>query len=158
MAYRHQGGYAHDEALAVLVQAMVQADVWGVMFTANPMTADTTEIVVNASCGLGEAIVSGVTNPDQIRLRKSDLEVIERIKGSKEVEIVADPDNPSGTVQRRVSDERRDGWALSDEQLRNAAPASLYSDAPVTCQFMLEDHAVRHSYHHLLRIRTLLHV
>jgi hypothetical protein len=48
--------------------------------------------------------------------------------------------------------------ALSDEQLRNAAPASLYSDAPVTCQFMLEDHAVRHSYHHLLRIRTLLHV
>jgi len=45
---------------------------------------------------------------------------------------------------------------LSDEQLRNAAAASLYSDAPVTCQFMLEDHAVRHSYHHLLRIRTLL--
>jgi hypothetical protein len=48
--------------------------------------------------------------------------------------------------------------ALTDEQLRNAAPASLYSDAPVTCQFMLEDHAVRHSYHHLLRIRALLHV
>ncbi len=48
--------------------------------------------------------------------------------------------------------------ALTDEQLRNAAPASLYSDAPVTCQFMLEDHAVRHSYHHLLRIRNLLHV
>lgn len=46
--------------------------------------------------------------------------------------------------------------ALSDEQLRNAAPASLYSDAPVTCQFMLEDHAVRHSYHHLLRIRALV--
>ncbi len=38
--------------------------------------------------------------------------------------------------------------ALSDEQLANAAPASLYDDAPVTCQFMLEDHAVRHSYHH----------
>jgi hypothetical protein len=48
--------------------------------------------------------------------------------------------------------------ALSDEQLRKAAPASLYSGAPVTCQFMLEDHAVRHSYHHLLRIRNLLHL
>jgi len=43
--------------------------------------------------------------------------------------------------------------ALSDEQLAQAAVASLYSDAPVTCQFVLEDHAVRHSYHHLLRLR-----
>ena len=43
--------------------------------------------------------------------------------------------------------------ALSDGQLDQAAPVSLYSDAPLTCQFMLEDHAVRHSYHHLARIR-----
>ena len=46
--------------------------------------------------------------------------------------------------------------ALSDEQLAQAATASLYSDAPITCQFMLEDHAVRHSYHHLARIRAAL--
>jgi hypothetical protein len=43
--------------------------------------------------------------------------------------------------------------ALTDEQLAQAAPASLYADAPVTCQFILEDHAVRHSYHHLARLR-----
>jgi len=43
--------------------------------------------------------------------------------------------------------------ALSDGQLDQAAPVSLYSDAPLTCQFMLEDHAVRHSYHHLARVR-----
>jgi hypothetical protein len=46
--------------------------------------------------------------------------------------------------------------ALSDAELDRAAPASLYFDAPVTCQFMLEDHAVRHSYHHLARIRAAL--
>ena len=46
--------------------------------------------------------------------------------------------------------------ALSDEALDRAAPASLYSEAPITCQFMLEDHAVRHSYHHLARIRGAL--
>jgi len=46
--------------------------------------------------------------------------------------------------------------ALTDEQLAQAAPASLYDDAPVTCQFVLEDHAVRHSYHHLARIRAAL--
>jgi len=43
--------------------------------------------------------------------------------------------------------------ALSDEQLDRAAPVSLNGDAPLTCQFMLEDHAVRHSYHHLSVLR-----
>ena len=46
--------------------------------------------------------------------------------------------------------------ALSDEQLSQAAPVSLYADAPLTCQFVLEDHAVRHSYHHLARLRRAL--
>jgi hypothetical protein len=46
--------------------------------------------------------------------------------------------------------------ALSDEQLDCAAAVSLNADAPLTCQFMLEDHAVRHSYHHLVRIRGAL--
>jgi hypothetical protein len=46
--------------------------------------------------------------------------------------------------------------ALTDEELDRAALVSLYSDAPLTCQFVLEDHAVRHSYHHLARIQRAL--
>jgi len=46
--------------------------------------------------------------------------------------------------------------ALSDAELAQAAPVSLYGDAPLTCQFFLEDHAVRHSYHHLAKIRKAL--
>ena len=46
--------------------------------------------------------------------------------------------------------------AFSDEELDRAATVSLNADAPLTCQFMLEDHAVRHSYHHLARIRGAL--
>jgi DinB superfamily len=45
---------------------------------------------------------------------------------------------------------------LTDEQLAHAERVSLYADAPVTCQFVLEDHAVRHSYHHLAGIRRAL--
>lgn len=45
---------------------------------------------------------------------------------------------------------------LSDQELDRAAPASLYAEAPITCQFMLEDHAVRHSYHHLARIQAVV--
>jgi hypothetical protein len=46
--------------------------------------------------------------------------------------------------------------ALSDEELDQAAPVTFYSNATLTCQFILEDHAVRHSYHHLARIREAL--
>jgi hypothetical protein len=46
--------------------------------------------------------------------------------------------------------------ALNDEDLDQAASVSLNSNAPLTCQFVLEDHAVRHSYHHLARIRAAL--
>jgi hypothetical protein len=44
--------------------------------------------------------------------------------------------------------------AFSDEELAAAATNSLYADAPLTCQHMLEDHAVRHCYHHLAKIRA----
>ncbi|KAA3617322.1 MAG: DinB family protein [Calditrichaeota bacterium] len=45
---------------------------------------------------------------------------------------------------------------LSDAQLEKAAPVSLNADAPLTAQFFIEDHALRHSYHHLARIRETL--
>ena len=46
--------------------------------------------------------------------------------------------------------------ALSDDDLDRAVPVSLYEDAPLTCQFFLEEHPVRHSYHHLMLIRRAL--
>ena len=46
--------------------------------------------------------------------------------------------------------------ALTDDDLDRAAPVPFYANAPVTCQFILEDHAVRHSYHHLARLRAAL--
>ena len=46
--------------------------------------------------------------------------------------------------------------AFNDDELDHAAPVSLNANAPLTCQFIVEDHAVRHSYHHLARIRAAL--
>jgi hypothetical protein len=45
---------------------------------------------------------------------------------------------------------------LTDDELDQAAPVSLNANAPLTCQFLLEDHAVRHSYHHLAKMRAAL--
>lgn len=50
----------------------------------------------------------------------------------------------------------RDIRALNDDDLDSAVPVSLNADAPLTCQFVLEDHAVRHSYHHLAVIKAAL--
>lgn len=72
-------------------------------------------------------------------------------------------DNDGATKEETVELLRRNSAAaaaairaLTDEMLDRAAPVSLYADAPLTCQFVLEDHAVRHSYHHLARIRAAL--
>jgi hypothetical protein len=46
--------------------------------------------------------------------------------------------------------------AMNDDDLERAAPVFFYGDAPLTCQFLLEDHAVRHSYHHLALLRAVL--
>ena len=44
--------------------------------------------------------------------------------------------------------------AMSDEELAQAAPVSLYAGAPLTCQFFIEDHALRHSFHHLGKVQA----
>ena len=46
--------------------------------------------------------------------------------------------------------------SITDAELDSAAPVAFYGNAPLTCQFVLEDHAVRHSYHHLAKIRAAL--
>lgn len=70
-------------------------------------------------------------------------------------------DNAGVTKQEAIDLLRRNSTAaaaairaFTDEQLASAATNSLYADAPLTCQHMLEDHAVRHSYHHLAKIRA----
>ncbi len=50
----------------------------------------------------------------------------------------------------------KDIRALTDAQLDAAATVSMYADAPLTCQFFIEDHALRHSYHHLAKIKAAL--
>lgn len=118
-AYRDRMGFPHGEAsLAVVVQAMIESDVAGVMFTANPLNGATDETVINASWGLGEAVVSGIVTPDEFVLSNAKLSTRRQNLGSKEREIVRDPDNASGTVEREVTRERQQEPTLDGEQLR----------------------------------------
>src|SRR6185295_3204814 len=77
--------------LAVVVQRMAPAEWAGVMFTANPVTGARSEVVVDGSPGLGEAVVSGLVTPDHfvLRPRALGLKVIERARGRREVAVRA---------------------------------------------------------------------
>lgn len=90
IAYRARQGFGHASvALAVVLQAMVVPEVAGVLFTVNPLSGRTDEMLVNASWGLGEAIVSGRVTPDSFRLARRGLRPIRQATlGSKEHKIV----------------------------------------------------------------------
>jgi len=83
--------------LAVVVQKMVPADVAGVMFTANPVSGARDELIIDASPGLGEAVVSGMVTPDHVIVNKRSRRIKEQQLGRREV--VIRPSLDGGTEQ-----------------------------------------------------------
>jgi rifampicin phosphotransferase len=116
-SYRTERGLTTaDAAMGVVVQQMVESAAAGVMFTANPLTAATDEIVVNANWGLGESVVSGQVTPDTFVIASSDLRVKERRIGEKATRIVRAATG-RGTVEEDVPAPDRERASLTDEQV-----------------------------------------
>ena len=90
--YRRQHGLSLDRiGLAVLVQRLVPADVSAVVFSANPVTGEYGEVVINASWGLGESIVGGTVTPDTYVVHRASGAVVERRIAEKRRMTVAIP-------------------------------------------------------------------
>ena len=88
--YRHQNGIDQNGvAMAVVVQVMVPSAVSGILFTANPATGERAEMIVNASFGLGEAVVSGEVTPDTYIIDRATGRPKETIIGPKEQKTVS---------------------------------------------------------------------
>ncbi|MFI6326288.1 PEP/pyruvate-binding domain-containing protein [Nonomuraea sp. NPDC050556] len=103
VSYRAQNGIAdEDVAMAVVVQELVAADAAGIMFTANPINGARDETVVNASWGLGEAVVGGLVTPDTITMKDSTVTSYEI--SDKAVMTVRTPD---GTEEEPVPEAMR---------------------------------------------------
>jgi phosphoenolpyruvate synthase/pyruvate phosphate dikinase len=105
-----------EPAMGVAVQVMVDAEVSGVMFTCNPVSGDPSMVAVNASWGLGLAVVGGEVTPDDFLVSKITREVVRRHVHAKEVEYVPDASG-SGAVRVEVPDERRELPCLDDSAL-----------------------------------------
>ncbi len=115
VAYRHAQGFDHASVLlAVVVQEMFPSELSGVLFTANPVTSNPGEYFLNASWGLGEAVVSGHVNPDQLIVDKRTMAVVDRQINDKRVMTAPDASG-QGSATVPVPDDRREAPALSDD-------------------------------------------
>jgi pyruvate,water dikinase len=113
VTYRLRNGIDHRKVrMAVVVQRMVFPRAAGILFTADPITGHRKVASVEASFGLGEALVSGLVNADVYKVR--DGEVVARTIGTKQLAILAAPDG--GTQERVIEPERQAQPALTDEQ------------------------------------------
>jgi pyruvate,water dikinase len=116
VSYRVVNGIDHASVqLAVVVQRMVEVAVAGVLFTADPVTGRRHQAVVDASPGLGEAVVSGAVNPDRFVVDAHTGEIVERRLGDKKVVVGAVPGG--GTEQVALPPDPHSA-SLTDPQLR----------------------------------------
>jgi pyruvate,water dikinase len=117
ISYRARlGDVAHVPVMGVTVQVMVDAEVSGVMFTCNPVSGDPSMVAINASWGLGLAVVGGEVTPDDFLVSKVTGEVVREHVHAKDVEYVPDPGG-AGTVRVDVSDDRRELVCLDRDAL-----------------------------------------
>ncbi len=101
-------------SLAVVVQVLVQADVSGILFTANPLTGARDEIVIDAAWGLGEAIVSGLVTPDHLIANKATGTIKQMVVAEKTVMTAP---TSTGTEEHAVEADRRRAQVLDAAQV-----------------------------------------
>jgi pyruvate,water dikinase len=112
--YSLRNGFDHRKVhMAVVVQHMVFPQAAGILFTADPVTSNRKVSSVEASFGLGEALVSGIVNADVFKVR--DGEVVDKAIATKQLAVYASP--AGGTQEQAIEPERQQQPALTDAQV-----------------------------------------
>lgn len=128
-----------DFPMGILIQQMVYPDVAGVIFSMNPITDSTDEIIINASYGLGEAIVSGIVTPDTFIVHKQ-TKTIEKDLGLKEVKIL--PIDHT-IMEVETTPEECDAYCLDDATIlaleEVTAKLEAFYGFPVDIEFAVKD-------------------
>lgn len=120
IAYRHEMGFGDDVvSMSVAVQKMVDPKAAGVAFTLNPLNGDRSQIAIDASYGLGEAVVGGEVTPDNFLVDKVLREIVTRSIGPKAIEYRVNQSNEVEKVD--VEPERQAAQCLADEEIKAIA-------------------------------------
>jgi rifampicin phosphotransferase len=121
--YRMRHQIAPEEvSLAVVVQALVPAEVAGILFTINPVNGARDQLMINAAWGLGEAIVGGLVTPDTFIVNRADGTVVSQEIHDKEVMTVR---THEGTREEPVPGDQRSKEALSSTQVAELAKLGM---------------------------------
>jgi pyruvate,water dikinase len=144
--YEENGVNPLDVRQAVVIQEMVDSEISGVIFTQNPVTDNNSQVVINASYGLGEAIVSGIVSGDQyITDKASGEEISELFIGTKRIKIVKNPKGP-GTKTEYVELKLRNSRALTVEQTKALTIIARYLEEffgyPVDIEFGIQHNTI----------------
>jgi rifampicin phosphotransferase len=149
IAYRQARPAAGTDAdrgplLAVVLQRMVDAEVAGVLFTANPLTGSRAEFVINAAWGLGEGVVSGIVTPDEFVVDRATLACT----------VVRSPEG-AGTVELETPAERAAAFCLDGEQIARLGALGRELEAHAGGVPQDIEWAIEHGHVHLLQSRPI---
>ncbi len=115
VGYRARNGGGLDEAMSVVVMGLVPSESSGIAFTAHPVTGALDMVVINASWGLGEAIVSGRVTPDSFVVQKGSFNIVEREIYPKETGTFPNPEG-HGTIDVTLASDIQRKPSLTDEE------------------------------------------
>ncbi|MFF2015374.1 phosphoenolpyruvate synthase [Paenibacillus sp. NPDC058177] len=112
--YRMQNGFDHSQVyLSVIVQRMVFPQASGILFTADPMTSNRKLLSIDASYGLGEALVSGLVSADGYKVRED--EIVEKRIATKKLAVYGREED--GTETQQIDPDRQKSQTLTDQQI-----------------------------------------
>jgi phosphoenolpyruvate synthase/pyruvate phosphate dikinase len=130
VTYRIRNGFDHRKVhMAVVVQQMVFPDAAGILFTADPITGNRKVAVVEASFGIGEALVTGLVNADVYKVR--DGEIVAKAVAAKQLAIHGLP--AGGTQEKAIDPARQEQPALTDAQVVRVAQLGRRIEAHFGC-------------------------
>ncbi len=141
--YRAKKGFKHENvSIAVVVQKMINSEVSGVMFTKHPVTGED-KVLIEASYGLGEAIVGGKVTPDTYVVDKRTLKIDSKKISRKEIMIVYENGR---NVQKEVPEELKERQALSDDLIIELAKIGIeiekHYNFPQDIEFAIENNKI----------------
>ena len=151
--YRTKNHFPHqDVKLSVVVQQMVMSEKSGILFTADPVTGHRYTTTVDASFGLGEALVSGIVSPDNYQVDTRNHTIIKRQIADKQIALY--PEKDGGTRQEQLSAPQRTQTVLTDKQIMDLAQMGTEIEAHYGVPQDIE-WAIVGDQHYLLQARPI---
>jgi len=130
--YRIQNKIEHEKVyMSVVVQKMVLPEVSGIMFTADPVSGHRGILSIDASYGLGEALVSGLVSPDLYKFKKSSSQIESKIIAEKKLAIM--PAYGGGTKKIEITGVKSTNQVMEDSQIKNLAGLGMAIEAHYGC-------------------------